>query len=94
MQKAFATVLALFGDMLTPAAPGDVKVLGRPGELFQASLNSRVFSAYAQGPVYDEAENAFATPCPLAIFGLNTAGTVGAYAKGVCRDVKAWRVAG
>ena len=52
---------ALFGDVLTPAAPGDVKVLGRPGELFQASLNCRVFSEYAQGPVYDEAENAFAT---------------------------------
>ena len=52
---------ALFGDALTPAAPGDVKVLGRPGELFQSSLNHRVFSEYAQGPVYDEAENAFAT---------------------------------
>ena len=33
----------LFGDALTPAAPGDVKVLGRPGELFQSSLNRRVF---------------------------------------------------
>ena len=55
------TCAALFGDVLTPAAPGDVKVLGRPGELFQSSLNSRVFSEYAQGPVYDEAENAFAT---------------------------------
>jgi len=48
-------------DAVTPAKPGDVKVLGRPGELFQASLNSRVFSAHAQGAVYDEAENAFAT---------------------------------
>ena len=51
----------LFGDVLTPTAPGDVKVLDRPGELFQSSLNHRVFSEYAQGPVYDEAENAFAT---------------------------------
>ena len=45
----------------SPAAPGEVKVLGRPGMLFQSSLNRRVFSEYAQGPVYDEAENAFAT---------------------------------
>lgn len=44
-------------DVLTPAANGDVKVLGRPGELMQASLNARVFSEFAQGPVYDEAEN-------------------------------------
>ena len=56
-----ATTCAAFGDVLTPAAPGDVKVLGRPGELFESSLNARVFSAYAQGAVYDEAENAFAT---------------------------------
>ena len=33
---------ALLGDVLTPAAPSDVKVLGRPGELFQASLNCSV----------------------------------------------------
>ena len=56
-----AMTCAAFGDVLTPAAPGDVKVLGRPGELLQSSLNARVFSAYAQGAVYDEAENAFAT---------------------------------
>lgn len=56
-----AMACAAFGDVLTPAAPGDVKVLGRPGELLQSSLNARVFSAYAQGAVYDEAENAFAT---------------------------------
>ena len=56
-----ATACAAFGDVLTPAAPGDVKVLGRPGELLQSSLNARVFSAHAQGAVYDEAENAFAT---------------------------------
>ena len=53
--------VALWGDVLTPAAPGDVKVLGKPGELFQSSLNHRVFSQHAQGAVYDEAENAFAT---------------------------------
>ena len=66
MRKLCGTILAAatcaaFGDVLTPAAPGDVKVLGRPGELFESSLNARVFSAYAQGAVYDEAENAFAT---------------------------------
>ena len=55
-----ATACAAFGDVLTPAAPGDVKVLGRPGELFESALNARVFSACAQGPMYDEAENAFA----------------------------------
>ena len=35
----------------------------------------------------------FTAPCKMAVFGLNTAGTVGAFAKGVCRYVKAWRVA-
>ena len=50
-----------FGDVLTPVAPGDVKILGRPGELLQSSLNARVFSSHAQGAIYDEAENAFAT---------------------------------
>ncbi|MCR5752215.1 MAG: glycoside hydrolase family 127 protein [Kiritimatiellae bacterium] len=48
-------------DAVAPAAPGEVRLLGRPGELFQASLNARVFSEQAKGPVYDEAENAFAT---------------------------------
>ncbi len=66
MRKLCGTILAAatcaaFGDVLTPVASGDVKVLGRPGELFESSLNARVFSAYAQGAVYDEAENAFAT---------------------------------
>ena len=49
------------GDVLTPAAPGDVKVLGRVGEMFERTLNARIFSEHAMGPVYDEAENAFAT---------------------------------
>ena len=69
MSKMKLTCLALgafsgmmvFADALTPAAKGDVKVLGRPGELLQASLNCRVFSAHAQGAVYDEATNSFAT---------------------------------
>ena len=66
MRMGCAAVCAVAGtmavaDVVTPAKSGDVKVLGRPGELFQSSLNHRVFSAYAQGPVYDEAENAFAT---------------------------------
>ena len=56
-----AATCAAFGDVLTPVASGDVKVLGRPGELLQSSLDTRVFSKYAQGTVYDEAENAFAT---------------------------------
>ena len=49
------------GDAVVPVKPGNVKVLGRPGELFQLSLNARVYSEHARGPVYDEAENAFAT---------------------------------
>ena len=48
-------------DAVTPAKPGDVKILGRPGELFQSSLRHRVYSDHARGPVYDEAEHAFAT---------------------------------
>ena len=44
--------------------------------------------------VPDSAKVSFTSPCPMAVFGLNTAGTVGAFAKGVCRYVKAWRVAG
>ena len=55
------TVKTPSGDALTPAAPGDVKVLGRVGEMFQRALNARIFSEHAMGPVYDEAENAFAT---------------------------------
>ena len=42
-----------FGDVLTPVAPGDVKILGRPGELLQSSLNARVFSSHAQGAIYN-----------------------------------------
>ena len=48
-------------DALVPVRAGDVRILGRVGELFGSSLDRRVFSEYAQGPVYDEAENAFAT---------------------------------
>lgn len=58
---AVAVACAAFGDVLTPAAPGNVQVLGRPGELLRLALNARVFSAYAHGAVYDEAENAFKT---------------------------------
>ena len=46
---------------VTPVAPGDARLLGRTGDLFARSLDARVFSAHAKGPVYDEAEHAFAT---------------------------------
>ena len=48
-------------DVLIPVAAGDIRLLGRVGGQFAATLDARVFSEYAQGPVYDEAENAFAT---------------------------------
>ena len=69
----------------------------------RADYERHVVNAYSSGlevdgsrfvTVPDESKWPFTTPCPLAVFGLNTAGTVGAFAKGVCRDVKAWRVAG
>jgi hypothetical protein len=48
-------------DAALPAKPGDVKMLGRLGDLFRSSLDHRVYSDHARGPVYDEAEHAFAT---------------------------------
>ena len=48
-------------DVLIPVAAGDIRLLDRVGGQFAATLDARVFSEYAQGPVYDEAENAFAT---------------------------------
>lgn len=58
---AFAGACTLWGDALTPVELGRVRLLGRPGELLESSLNARVFSDHAQGAVYDEAERAFAT---------------------------------
>ena len=63
--------------------------------------NSHVINTYVAGIEVDgerilsvpaSAKIDFTAPCPMAVFGLNTAGTVGAFAKGVCRYVKAWRV--
>jgi len=48
-------------NVVTPAQTFDVRLHGKDGALFQSSLNHRVFSDHAQGPVYDEAENAFKT---------------------------------
>ena len=68
-----------------------------------ANYESHVVNAYSAGlevdgtrfvTVPDDSKGPFSAPCPLAVFGLNTAGTVGVFAKGVCRYVKAWRVAG
>ena len=63
----FAPLLAVLGavssvsDAVTPVSAGAVRLLDRPGELFRQSLERRVFSERAKGPVYDEAEHAFAT---------------------------------
>lgn len=48
-------------DAVTPLSVREVRLLDRPGELFRRSLERRVFSERAKGPVYEEAENAFAT---------------------------------
>ena len=61
MAAGLSVGAAAVEDAVRPTAAGDVKLLGRPGELFRSSLDRRVFSKDAQGPVYAEAENAFAT---------------------------------
>ena len=48
-------------DALSPCAAGDAKLLGPAGEAAGACLRARVFSDWARGPMYDEAENAFRT---------------------------------
>jgi len=56
LKKLFAVT-----SVRTRESPDAVRMLGRTGELFRSSLSNRVYSAHARGPVYDEAEHAFAT---------------------------------
>lgn len=74
---------------------------GKSEQAVDGAYLPRVVNAYSAGleidgtrivTVPDSAKITFSTPCPMAVFGLNTAGTVGSFAKGVCRYVKAWRV--
>ncbi len=72
-----------------------------PEQAVDGAYLSRVVNAYSAGleiggsrivTVPESAKTTFAAPCPMAVFALNTAGTVNFFAKGVCRYVKAWRV--
>lgn len=58
---ASAGVVNAVADAVRAAASGDVKVLGKPGMLFESSLARRVYSAHARGPVIEECENSFRT---------------------------------
>ena len=48
-------------DALSPARPGDARLLGPVGAAADACLRARALSDWARGPMYDEAENAFRT---------------------------------
>ena len=48
-------------NALAPAGPGDARLLGPAGAAADACLRARALSDWAQGPMYDEAENAFRT---------------------------------
>ena len=48
-------------DALSPSGPGDARLLGPVGTAADACLRARALSDWAQGPMYDEAENAFRT---------------------------------
>ena len=48
-------------DALSPSGPGDARLLGPVGAAADACLRARALSDWAQGPMYDEAENAFRT---------------------------------
>lgn len=72
-----------------------------PEQAVDGAYLSRVVNAYSAGleiggsrivTVPESAKTTFTAPCPMAVFALNTAGTVNFFAKGVCRYVKAWRV--
>ena len=74
---------------------------GHPEQAVDGAYLSRVVNAYSAGleiggsrivTVPESAKTTFAAPCPMAVFALNTAGSVNFFAKGVCRYVKAWRV--
>ena len=72
-----------------------------PEQAVDGAYLPRVINAYSAGleiggsrilTVPESAKTTFTTPCPMAVFALNTAGTANFFAKGVCRYVKAWRV--
>ena len=72
-----------------------------PEQAVDGAYLSRVVNAYSAGleiggsrivTVPESAKTTFTAPCPMAVFALNSAGTVNFFAKGVCRYVKAWRV--
>lgn len=69
MKATMAAAVALVGMMavsapgggLQPPGLGNVRIEGRIGEKLSRCLDSRVYSGWARGPSYDEAENAFRT---------------------------------
>ncbi len=76
---------------------------GHPEQAVDGAYLPRVINAYSAGleiggnrilSVPESAKTNFTAPCPMAVFALNTAGAANFFAKGVCRYVKAWRVAG
>ncbi len=48
-------------DLLTPAAPGDARLLGRAGASADVCLRARAYSDWARGPMYDECVDSFRT---------------------------------
>ena len=60
MMAVSAAVSAPAGG-LQPPGLGNVRIEGRVGEKLSRCLDSRVYSGWARGPSYDEAENAFRT---------------------------------
>jgi len=75
---------------------------GRPEQAVDGAYLPRVINAYAAElkvgdtsllTVPESAKINFTTPCPMAVFGLNTADAVNFFAKGTCRRLVAWRVA-
>ena len=59
--KAASAVPSTFQDLLTPAAPGDARLLGVAGASADVCLRARAYSDWARGPMYEEAANAFRT---------------------------------
>jgi len=48
-------------DAFTPAAPGDVRLLGRAGESADACIRARAYSDWARGALVEECVNSFRT---------------------------------
>lgn len=58
---AFARNVQNIANAVDPVAADGVEMLGKPGDLYRSSLDLRVFSPHAQGPVIEECENSFKT---------------------------------